>query len=77
MPTRITMGMDAISRNGSRTVIVQESFDTVIEKFWPINPAGSNLEARSNNMFTSMDGKRIFLKTPSIIMIEEDVDGTE
>lgn len=69
------MGIDASSKDGATIVIVEETFDEVIEKFWPLQPAGSNLEARTNNIFhTHPDGKRVMVKTPSIVLIEEEYE---
>lgn len=72
MPTKITMGFDVASKDGPKEIWVQENFDEVLEKFWPLNVATSNLEARSNSIFTRLDdGERIMIKVPSIALIEE------
>jgi len=73
MATRITLGLEAAGKDSS-VFLVQEDFDTVVDRFWPLNQAGSNLEARTNNIFTTLENKRILIKTPAIIVIEEDCD---
>lgn len=72
MPTKITLGLDSLGKDGPTQIVVQEDFDTCIERFWPTSQPSSALEARTNNVFTTLDDKRILIKTPSIIMIEED-----
>ena len=74
MATRITLGIEEHTKDGATRFVVQEDFDTVIDKFWPLNPPSSNLEGRNNNIFTNLDDKRILIKTPAIVTIEEDCD---
>ena len=74
MATKIVMGIEGSTREGSMIFLVQEDFDTVLERFWPLNQPGSNLESRTNNVFTTLDGRRILIKTPAILSIEENVE---
>lgn len=73
MPTRITLGIEGHSSDGSTKIVVKESFDEVMEKFWPLQTPGSTLQGRENNIFTTMDEKRIMIKTPAILLVEEDI----
>lgn len=74
MTTKITLGLEGSTREGATIIFVREDFDEVLEKFWPLNTPGTTLETRGNNIFTSLDGKRILIKTPAILIIEEDVE---
>lgn len=74
MATKITLGIEGSTKEGATTILVQESFDEALEKFWPLTTSGSSLESRTNNIFLKANGKRVLIKTPSIILIEEDWD---
>lgn len=74
MATKIVMGMDAIGKDGAREILVSENFDEVLEKYWPLQQPGSTLEGRTNALFTTLDGKRVLIKIPSIVLIEEDAE---
>lgn len=73
MATLITLGIDGQTRDGNTKILVKENFDEVMEKYWPTQPASSQLEGRMNAIFTlSSTEERILIKTPSIILIEEN-----
>jgi hypothetical protein len=38
---------------------VKDSFDQVVEKVFPLNPATSALEARESVMYEGVDGERL------------------
>lgn len=74
MPTKITIGLEGSTRDGLTAYFVQEDFDTVVDRFWPLSQPSSTLQGRENNIFTTLDGKRILIKTPAILSIEEDAN---
>ena len=59
--------------NELKIVYVEEDFDEVVEKFWPLQQPATAIEVRANNIFTdALTGNRILIKTPCIVMIEEN-----
>lgn len=73
-PTKLTLGIEGSTREGPTSILVQEDFDVCLERFWPVQSASSNLESRTNNIFTLLNGNRILIKTPAIILIEENAE---
>lgn len=54
------------------TFIVQEDFDTVLNKISPLSAPSSTVEGRGNCVFTQESGDRVFVLPQHVFGIEEN-----
>lgn len=64
-------GTDA-DKDGAITV--SEDFDAAFNKFYPLTPPSSSLQARENMVHSLVDGRRIAIQGAHVIYIEVAAD---
>lgn len=74
MATKLLLTIQGPSdSHGSHEVLVEEDFDTVINKVCPIDPPRSNLEHQQNVIYHKADGTgRISIVSHIIAGVEEN-----
>lgn len=76
MATQLSLS-GQIAEGNTLTYVVEESFDTVINKVCPVSPLGSSLEYQQAAIFTNADtGKRLLIHPNLICVAEELADGS-
>lgn len=75
MATMLTLVIAGDEPGASKKVFVEESFDDVIEKVYPIQSAMTGMEARARRVFTKADGTgRVLIPEGNIAWVSENVD---
>lgn len=58
----------------SATFDVEETYDQVVDKLFPLTAESSALEARANWYYTKTDGGRVFIPRQWVLSAEELVE---
>jgi len=75
MPTGIILSIASPFKPGtSMKVVVNESFDEVMNKCSPVSAPTSSLEHRQNLFYTTLNGRGIMIPPGLISFVEEDPD---
>lgn len=72
MPTLLYIAVQNEDGTGSKTTLVAEDFDTVIEKLFPVQQPSSSLEARTAHLYHAYpNGYRLMIQPANVFLVEE------
>lgn len=74
MKTRLVFTLQDTDSDNSAYRDVKETYEQALEKMMPLNAPSSQLEHRTNMMWTKLDGGQFFCPPQAIAWIEEVQD---
>lgn len=75
MATKLTLVVAGDIPGASAKVLVEESFDDVLDKAYPTMPAQTSIEERGRRVFNKSDGSgRVLIPSGNIAWVEENAE---
>jgi hypothetical protein len=72
--TALTMAVQDPAGTSSWRVLVQETFEEVLEHVSPLTPPSSSLEARTRLTYTAPDGRPLMIRPDTVVHVEGGVE---